>query len=132
MTTHLTDTLRQLKAKRFKESLKTGETIPEYVFAYKGRMMTRYVYQKALNDISDAAKIKRINVHDLRHSYATIRLLKGHNIGDVSYQLGHASIKITFDVYCHWIPGSFKSQVDELDQRSGEIQRDFEKSSVGE
>ena len=36
-------------------------------------------------------------------------------MGDVSYQLGHSSIKITYDIYGHWIPGHFKSEVDELD-----------------
>ena len=41
--------------------------------------------------------------------------MKGHNVGDVSYQLGHSSIKITYDVYAHWMPGQFKSEVDELD-----------------
>jgi integrase len=59
----------------------------------------------------------------LRHTYATIRLLKGHNIGDVSYQLGHASIAITYDVYGHWIPGKFKSEVDELDMQPNATQR---------
>jgi integrase len=42
--------------------------------------------------------------------------MRGHNVGDVSYQLGHSSIKMTYDVYAHWIPGQFKSEVDELDQ----------------
>ena len=37
-------------------------------------------------------------------------------MGDVSYQLGHSSIKITYDVYGHWIPGGFKSEVDDLDR----------------
>ena len=36
-------------------------------------------------------------------------------MGDVSYQLGHSSIKITYDVHGHWIPGKFKSEVEELD-----------------
>jgi len=36
-------------------------------------------------------------------------------IGDVSYQLGHSSIKITYDIYGHWMPGKFKNEVDELD-----------------
>jgi integrase len=62
-----------------------------------------------------AAKLRRIRIHDLRHSYATIRLLRGHNVGDVSYQLGHSSIKMTYDVYTHWIPGKFKNEVDDLD-----------------
>jgi len=59
--------------------------------------------------------LRRIRIHNLRHSYATIRLMKSHHVGDVSYQLGHSSIKITYDVYAHWMPGQFKSEVDELD-----------------
>ena len=62
------------------------------------------------------ARLRNIRIHDLRHTYATIRLLSGHNIGDVSYQLGHSSIKITYDTYGHWLPGEFKSEVDELDK----------------
>ena len=56
-----------------------------------------------------------MRTHDLRHTYATTRLLRGHDIGDVSYQLGHSSISITYDIYTHWIPGKFKNQVDDLD-----------------
>ena len=77
------------------------------------------------------AGIESIRVHDLRHSYATIRLLKGHNIGDVSYQLGHASIKITYDVYAHWIPGSFKDEIDELDSPSEDNLKTEEKELTG-
>jgi hypothetical protein len=51
---------------------------------------------------------------DLRF-FQGCQLLSGHNIGDVSYQLGHSSIKITYDTYGHWLPGKFKSEVDELD-----------------
>jgi integrase len=77
--------------------------------------MRRIALENALTRCLSAAKLRHIRIHDLRHSYATIRLLKGHNIGDVSYQLGHSGISITYDVYGHWIPGHFKSEVDELD-----------------
>ena len=123
--------MRDLKGKRFRDSAKTGQPISELVFTHKGRRMSRFVFQKALSDISEAAEVKRIHIHDLRHSYATIRLLKGHNIGDVSYQLGHSSIKITYDVYAHWIPGTFKSEVDELDQKISEARSNLKKDSVG-
>lgn len=40
--------------------------------------------------------------------------MRGHNGGDVSYQLGHSSIKITYNQYAHWISGRFKlEEVDE-------------------
>ena len=72
-------------------------------------------FRKGLTASLKLAKLRKIRIHDLRHTYATIRLLSGHNIGDVSYQLGHSSIKITYDTYGHWLPGKFKSEVDELD-----------------
>ena len=34
---------------------------------------------------------------------------------NVTKQLGHSSVKITMDIYYHWMPGGKKSQVDALD-----------------
>jgi integrase len=59
--------------------------------------------------------IRAIRIHDLRHTYATLRISKGDNMADVSNQLGHHSVKLTMDVYYHWIPGKKKAEVDELD-----------------
>jgi len=44
-----------------------------------------------------------------------MRISQGHNIADVSKQLGHHSIKLTLDTYFHWIPGGNKNEVDALD-----------------
>ena len=59
---------------------------------------------------------KKITPHDLRHTYATLRLSKGDNLIDVSAQLGHKAVDITLRVYTHWIPREeYLEQVDELD-----------------
>ena len=71
----------------------------------------RRVFYKVL----EKAGLRRIRIHDLRHTYATLRISKGDNIADVSKQLGHHSVKLTLDTYYHWIPGKKKSEVDELD-----------------
>jgi integrase len=71
----------------------------------------RRIFNKAL----EKAELRKVRIHDIRHSYATIRISKGDNIADVSKQLGHSSVKITMDIYYHWIPGGKKSQVDALD-----------------
>ena len=63
----------------------------------------------------EKAELGRIRIHDLRHTYATLRISKGDNIADVSKQLGHHSVKLTLDIYYHWIPGKKKSEVDKLD-----------------
>ena len=61
------------------------------------------------------ANLSHIRIHNLRHTYATLRVAKGDNIQDVSKQLVHHSVKFTLDVYFHWLPGENKGQVDELD-----------------
>jgi integrase len=116
MSEKLAETLTRLRLSQKKEALKAGKAVPNRVFAFVGsKVLNRDRFRKTLNACLESAKLRRIRVHDLRHTYATIRLLKGHNIGDVSYQLGHSSISITYDVYGNWIPGKFKSEVDELD-----------------
>jgi integrase len=59
---------------------------------------------------------KYITLHDLRHTYATLRIAKGDNIVDVSKQLGHSKIETTLRSYTHWVPSDqYVHQVDELD-----------------
>lgn len=60
----------------------------------------------------------RVNrIHDLRHSYATIQLYEHHApIQYVSEQLGHASIRITVDIYGHPRQGTSIALADRLDQ----------------
>ena len=72
-------------------------------------------YQTLSKRIIKEIAPRPIRIHDLRHTYATLRLNKGDNIMDVSKQLGHHKVAFTIDKYGHWIPGEHKSQVDELD-----------------
>ena len=79
--------------------------------------LRKRVFYKCL----EKAGLRQIRIHDLRHTYATLRIQAGHNIADVSKQLGHHSIKITVDTYYHWMPGSNKSEVDQLDSETAPI-----------
>ena len=60
------------------------------------------------------AKLRRIRFHDLRHTYATLLLMQGESPVYVSKQLGHSSIKITVDTYCHRLPNADRSAVNRL------------------
>jgi len=116
MTPLLAETLRVLQVEEKKCALRQGRPVSEGVFADEaGAMLDRETFRHALNKCLERARLRRIRVHDLRYSYASIRLNRGHNVDDVSQQLGHSSIKITFDVYGHLIPGKFKSEVDDLE-----------------
>lgn len=48
--------------------------------------------------------VKRIRVHDFRHSHASNLICNGCNIVAVSKRLGHESVDITLNVYTHLIP----------------------------
>ena len=50
------------------------------------------------------AGLPAIRVHDLRHTAATILLLRGVHAKLVSEMLGHSTISLTLDTYSHVIP----------------------------
>lgn len=62
------------------------------------------VRQALLRALKAAGIRRRVRVHDLRHTYASLALQRGVPLLTVSRQLGHASIQITGDVYGHLAP----------------------------
>jgi len=44
-----------------------------------------------------------------------LRLLRGHSLSEVSKEMGHASVEITFRTYFKWLPKESHSNIDELD-----------------
>jgi integrase len=61
---------------------------------------------KAANENAkeEREKLRRLTVHSLRHSFASIHLMNGTQIPEVSAMLGHANVNITLTVYTHFIP----------------------------
>jgi integrase len=82
------------------------------VFTVDGSYLSHYLADKWLKEVTP----RYITLHDLRHTYATLRIAKGDNIVDVSNQLGHAKIETTLRHYTKWMPqDDYIHQVDELD-----------------
>lgn len=55
-------------------------------------------------------------VHTIRHTYATQMIMAGANLVDVQRQLGHSTIKVTVDLYTHWIEEVKRDQNLEVDR----------------
>jgi len=72
-------------------------------------------FRRLFYKVRESAGLRKIRIHDLSYTYATLRISKGDNVADVSKQLGHHSVKFTMDIYYHWIRGNNKSEVDGLD-----------------
>ncbi len=117
ITPLLAQTLKALRYREKKEMLKRGRPDrPEWVFCNEnGQIIYRDHLRSIFYRCQEKAGLRRITLHGMRHTYATIRISKGDNIADVSKQLGHSSVQITTDVYYHWMPGKNKAEVHELD-----------------
>lgn len=53
------------------------------------------------DELREAAGLRRITLHGLRHGHASLMLASGADITRVSKRLGHSSITITADTYSH-------------------------------
>lgn len=60
------------------------------------------------------AEIKRIRIHDFRHSHASLLVNNGVNIQEVARRLGHAKIEMTWNTYSHLYPREQEKAVDVL------------------
>jgi integrase len=61
------------------------------------------------------AGIRRIRLHDLRHTFGSLLLQNGASIVYVKEEMGHSSIQVTVDTCGHLIPGANVNFVDRLD-----------------
>jgi integrase len=86
------------------------------------------IYASALR----RAGLRHVNMHSLRHSNASMRIHAGQNPKYISKQLGHSSIKITFDTYGHLFDDSDfnRKQVDLFMQDFNSVRKPLENSSV--
>ena len=62
------------------------------------------------------AGLERVRFHDLRHTFASIALLRGAKPKVVSEALGHASVAFTMDTYSHIIQGMQEDAMALLDE----------------
>lgn len=61
------------------------------------------------------AGIKKIRIHDLRHSHASLLINKGQNILIVSQRLGHSDVKQTLNTYSHLMPNTQREILNAID-----------------
>ena len=122
MTTQLAALLKDHRRRTKEEKLRKGwADLPEWVFCNEEGGLINYgnfVY-RVWNKAMEKSGLRRRTPHDMRHSYATLRLSKGDSLAEVSKEMGHSNPDITYRTYYKWLPKESRSNIDELD---GEVE----------
>jgi len=118
MSRQLSETLKELRTERKEEALAKGwKDVPEPVFVNEeGNVIDDVnLHKRVFNKALEKAGMRRIRLHDLRHTFASLLIQNGESLAYVKDQLGHHSIQITVDTHGHLVPGANRQAVDRLD-----------------
>lgn len=71
--------------------------------------------EKKNKHYAELAGVKRIRIHDFRHSHASLLANEGINIQEIARRLGHSNISMTWNTYSHLYPREEERAVRVLD-----------------
>ena len=80
-------------------------------------LTTNGIFLPKLAEPLKAAGVKRIRIHDLRHSHISLLIDMGFSAVAIADRVGHESIEITFR-YAHLFPSKQKEMASRLDELS--------------
>ena len=94
----------------------TSDSMSLQVFQSSPITITKNAIEKQYKKILDRDNtLKKIRIHDFRHSHASLLINQGEDYLVVKERLGHASITTTIDTYSHLYPSKQKELADKLD-----------------
>lgn len=102
------------KQKKLKEFTKNTDELQ--IIQSTPITITKNMIDKKFKQILERDKdLKKIRIHDLRHSHASLLINQGEDYLVVKERLGHASITTTIDTYSHLYPSKQKILANKLD-----------------
>ena len=120
LTQDATDALRGHLTRQLEEIDGLGDFFEDNGFVFctaKGTLINPLNLRKrSFAPLLVRAGLPHMTFHQLRHTAATILLLKNVNPKIVSEMLGHASIAITLDTYSHVLPNMQDSAVAAMEE----------------
>jgi integrase len=75
-----------------------------------------YFDESIYGPITAAAGLAGVRFHDLRHFFASMLIAQGESAKYVCDQMGHSSIKVTFDTYGHLFPQAKQEASSKLEE----------------
>ena len=81
--------------------------------------VTKSYLHREMNRGAKEAGVKRIRIHDIRHSHVSLLIDMGFSATAIADRVGHESIDITYN-YAHLFPSKQAEMADKLDMERGE------------
>jgi len=72
------------------------------------------ILRRGLYPALQAAKLRRVDMHSLRHSFASALIAAGRPVTEVQHYLGHANPSTTLRVYSHWFKSTDSTAIEDL------------------
>jgi integrase len=119
MTPKLAVFLKGYRAERESLYFELGKllSLDDLVFAsVDGKPIDPCVLTHSFSKIAARAGLKGVRFHDLRHTFASLMLLRGAKPKVISEALGHSSVAFTMDTYSHIIEGMQSDAMTLLDE----------------
>ena len=99
---YIAERLRQYKEEQEEYFKEKGLPMTNMVFTTKaGNLVDPRDFQRDFKLLLKRYNLREINVHALRHTFATRALESGMNVKTLSKILGHSSVAFTLDTYAH-------------------------------
>lgn len=83
--------------------------------------VTKYFLEHEMQRGIKASGVKRIRIHDLRHSHASMLVELGFSPLEIADRLGHEKIETTLNTYSHLYPNKQVKIADRLDSEYREV-----------
>jgi len=119
MTPKLALFLREYQAERESMYWQLGKplALDDLVFAsVEGKPLDPSMLSHEFARIAKKVGLENVRFHDLRHTFASLMLLRGAKPKVISEALGHSSVAFTMDVYSHIIEGMQSDAMALLDE----------------
>ena len=82
----------------------------------RGKPIDPSVLSHAFSNLAKQVGLSGVRFHDLRHTFASLMLMRGAKPKVISEALGHSSVAFTMDVYSHIIDGMQQDAMALLDE----------------
>lgn len=79
--------------------------------------ITKYYLEHEMERGIKGSGVKRIRIHDLRHSHASMLVEMGFSPLEIAERLGHEKIETTLNTYSHLYPNKQEQLADKLDKQ---------------